>query len=627
MENNYKRTIAGSVGAGVGALLNAQGRKYYILEHKTDSQYHHAGESQKIIVDQIEMGRDSSCQVRFDESMETVSRKHAAIVRDGENYKLIPMSQTNATLVNGQPINGEWILNSGDEIRLSSKGPVLGFIIPQGGQSSVKSIGLTERMSLFRQQALRPYKRALVGLLVLFIVVVAGLVAWNYYYAKQTDATIKTQQEQIEIQSSELKLQQLAIETQKKQAELQAAEIARQQQEILVQQQQLADAKAELENNISLSNAERERLQQQVNNTSARIRNMAHDLDVAQQQLVDTKKEIEEKQAAAIEAAVAIEAAKAAEAVKVVEEEVVNTVEVEQPVVAEFADLSACMAAVYYIKIDDIALFDKNGMEVIRFNLTDKIGGTGFMLEDGRFVTACRVVEPWYYYRGPINKNRYKDADKDKDKNKNSSDASIFCYEDIQSWAQSGLRVVANFTAYSPSGSNFKCKSSDFTMPSPSEYETKYLEVTDYRITNTLIYRHVKTRTVKTLFRNRLENIKKDWATMAKREQLSVVKGLKSDVSASLQPKGGIEVAILGYPERDGYSDSHRVSPEHLANNINVTGLNDYNLIELSSCRYKKGNDGSPVLQNINGEWVVIGVLSHTDSADRDVVVPIANTK
>lgn len=156
MDTNYKRTVAGSVGAGLGAIFNASGRTYYILEHKTNSKYHQAGESQKIIVDQVEMGRDSSCQVRFDESFETVSRKHAAIVRDGSNWKLVPLSSTNATLVNGQPITGERVLNSGDEIRLSSQGPVLGFILPQGAQSLVKSIGLTERMNLFRKQALRP---------------------------------------------------------------------------------------------------------------------------------------------------------------------------------------------------------------------------------------------------------------------------------------------------------------------------------------------------------------------------------------------------------------------------------------------------------------------------------------
>ena len=102
METNYKRTVAGSVGAGVAAVFNASGRQYYILEHKTESLYHHVGESQKIIVDQVELGRDSACQVRFDESFETVSRRHAAIVKDGENWKIIPLSQTNSTIVNGQ---------------------------------------------------------------------------------------------------------------------------------------------------------------------------------------------------------------------------------------------------------------------------------------------------------------------------------------------------------------------------------------------------------------------------------------------------------------------------------------------------------------------------------------------
>ena len=158
---NYKRTLAGSVGAGMAAVFNASGRQYYILEHKTESRYHHAGESQKIIVDQVELGRDSACQVRFDESFETVSRRHAAIVKDGDGWRIIPLSQTNPTFVNGQPILTDTKLKNGDEIRLSSKGPLIGFIIPQGKQSLVSSIGMTERLNLFRQQALRPYKRAI----------------------------------------------------------------------------------------------------------------------------------------------------------------------------------------------------------------------------------------------------------------------------------------------------------------------------------------------------------------------------------------------------------------------------------------------------------------------------------
>ena len=179
-QNSYKRTVAGSVGAGVGAIFNGSGRSYYILEHKTSSKYHTAGESQKIIIDQIELGRDASCQVRFDESFETVSRKHAAIVRDGKNWQLIHLSNSNPTLVNGRPIQGSYYLQSGDEIQLSVGGPRLGFIQPQGKQGLTSSIKLTERMNLFRQQALRPYRRAIWALSALLIAAIIGFGGWNY---------------------------------------------------------------------------------------------------------------------------------------------------------------------------------------------------------------------------------------------------------------------------------------------------------------------------------------------------------------------------------------------------------------------------------------------------------------
>jgi len=179
-QNNYKRTVAGSVGAGMGAIFNGSGRTYYILEHKTSSKYHQAGESQKIIIDQIELGRDASCQVRFDESFETVSRKHAAITRDGNNWQLVHLSTSNPTLVNGHPIQGTYYLQSGDEIQLSVNGPRLGFIQPQGKQGLTSSIKLTERMNLFRQQALRPYRRAIWILGTLLVLAILGFGAWNY---------------------------------------------------------------------------------------------------------------------------------------------------------------------------------------------------------------------------------------------------------------------------------------------------------------------------------------------------------------------------------------------------------------------------------------------------------------
>lgn len=166
----YKRTLRSSVGAGVSALFNGDGRRFFILNHKDNSKYHKAGESQKIIIDQIELGRDSNCQVRFDdESFKTVSRRHAAIVKDGERWKLVHLSATNSTLVNAVPVTTEKYLENGDEIQLSIGGPRMGFIVPAGKQSLVSSIKMTERLELFRKQALRPYKNAIACLAVLLV--------------------------------------------------------------------------------------------------------------------------------------------------------------------------------------------------------------------------------------------------------------------------------------------------------------------------------------------------------------------------------------------------------------------------------------------------------------------------
>ena len=181
---NYNRSLAGSIGAGMKSLMGGSGRRFYILEHKVSSKYHKAGENQRIIVDQIELGRDPRCQVRFDESFSTVSRRHAAIVKDGDNWKLVQLSKTNPTYLNGHRVDKEWYLQNGDEIQLSTNGPRMGFIVPEGDKSLVKSIGLSARLSLFRQQALRPYKQALTALGIILVLCIG---VGSYFIVRQSD--------------------------------------------------------------------------------------------------------------------------------------------------------------------------------------------------------------------------------------------------------------------------------------------------------------------------------------------------------------------------------------------------------------------------------------------------------
>lgn len=201
----YKRTLRGSVGAGVGALFNGNGRRYFILEHKDSSKYHKAGESQKIIIDQVELGRDSHCQVRFDESFPTVSRKHAAIVKDGDRWKIVPLSKINSTYLNGRRIENEWYLENGDEIQLSTGGPRMGFIVPAGKQSLVSSIKMTERLDLFRKQALRPYKTAIVVMAVMLLLISCGG-GYKIYDQHLINQRLVAQQDSIKADNDTLKV-------------------------------------------------------------------------------------------------------------------------------------------------------------------------------------------------------------------------------------------------------------------------------------------------------------------------------------------------------------------------------------------------------------------------------------
>ena len=192
----YKRTLKGSIGAGMKSIAGGD-RRFYVLEHKVTTKFHKAGEQQTIIVDQIELGRDPKCQVRFDDSFTTVSRRHAAIVRDGENWKLVQLSQTNSTFLNGKQVMKEWYLQNGDEIQLSVNGPKLGFNVPAGEKGMVKSLRLTTRLNLFREQALRPYKRAMVIMAIVFLGAIGAMGAWNYQLQDDLVAQSKRLAEQI----------------------------------------------------------------------------------------------------------------------------------------------------------------------------------------------------------------------------------------------------------------------------------------------------------------------------------------------------------------------------------------------------------------------------------------------
>lgn len=84
------------------------------------------GTIQEFVEPVIEIGRHPECHVCFPKDMNTISRKHAEIRREGNRFMAIDHS-TNGTLVNGKMIQ-ELILKDGDVLTISENGPKISIL-------------------------------------------------------------------------------------------------------------------------------------------------------------------------------------------------------------------------------------------------------------------------------------------------------------------------------------------------------------------------------------------------------------------------------------------------------------------------------------------------------------------
>lgn len=487
----YKRSLAGSVGAGLSSVFNAGGRTYYILEHKVSSQYHRAGEAQEIIVDQIEIGRDPKCQVQFDENFKTVSRRHAAIVRDGDNWKLVQLSNTNQTFLNGHPVANEWYLQNGDEIQLSVNGPKLGFIVPTGNKSKTGSIALSRRLSLFRQQALKPYKTAMAVMATLIVLLIAGGITFGVMDHKQDVATAALHQSQIDAANEQL---QVAIAASEKQQE--------------------------------------------------QIKKMQKDYANLQKKLKD------------------IDSPSATNANKRVSGS--NTTN---------KTIAACEPSVYFVLMRKIVLTYEGQTKTF-----ENVGaGTGFLLNDGRFITARHVVEPWMY---PTNEN---------------DEVNLLC----NAIAHNGGKVVCHLEAYSPTGKKLTFQSTNARINRSSDnsqvidgvrFVTASLDASDYAYFRT-----------------------------------NETEGLPYDNALSRRLPVQAKLTVLGYPMGIGANSPTDIHPIYSEAVVAREGLQN-GLILTTATTFEHGNSGGPVFATTtDGELIVVGIVSAGAGRSTGFVVPIAS--
>ncbi len=521
--NQYKRTVSGSIGAGIGSVFGGSGRTYFILEHKSTSKYHRAGETQEIIVDQIELGREAKCQVRYDDSFGTVSRRHAAIYREGDRWKLVTLSETNSTLLNGQRIDSETYLQNGDEIQLSSGGPRLGFILPTGKKSTVGSIGLTRRLNLFRQQALTPYKRAIAALSVLLVLVIAG----GIYLGMENQGLYQ------KLEDSENKLTALNQET------------------TALLEKATSENYEEINSKLAVINKEKEDLQRKI----SAIQSQKNSSSAVSQ--------------------------KAAEAGS---QEPSSSQQANQ--VSGIASLAACNQHVFAVFLDDMYYKVDPSAESVSLDISrSTFVGSGFMLDDGRFVTARHVVEPWYYYNyfgNEYMRSYYK----------------LF----NQASFNSGV-ISAKYTIISPTGKRYSITNEQFICNRSNDLITKE---------GAYIYRTS-------------ESDRHDWAFF----QTSATSGLKYDNALCRGLTQGTSLDILGYPGGEGARDINNVSPIYSSCITSGDGLNADGIILSSNTDAAGGNSGGPVFVNKGGGFVVVGLITGHKQilGQKGVIVPISEVR
>ncbi len=511
LENKTEKitnSLSKSVGAGMKALVGGSGRTYFVLRHLTTTAYHKAGQEQEIIIDHIELGRDPKCQIRFDESQRTVSGRHAAIMREGTNWviKHIP-SAKNPTLVNNRPVANQWFLNNGDQIQLSLEGPKMGFIVP--ANSAVSSLPLSRRLSLFRHQALRPYKQAIAGLAAILVLSVSSLSFWLY---RTNEANKKLSSEMVSVS---------------KQA-------------------------TETKNALSKTQSELDKTKKELKSKINQLTKMPR--SVAAPPPPPPSNSGESNGTTIAQAAV--------------------------PTASGGQSLQDLSPGVYLIATTKVTVqIDGETKDVEMF-----WNGTGFLLNDGRFVTARHVVEPWFFWNNS-----------DDDINKANIILNII--------ANNGGSVKAQFVAIAPNGTKINFSSDDFNLTRETDIdkETEYGEYGKI---------HLKQARVAS-----------DWAT----NKTGKAGPIEADRDLSRSLKMQTDLHILGYPLSLGI-EANGITPIYGTCTVSKDGAAN-GLITIGKRNFEHGNSGGPVFALREGKYVAIGIVSSGVGDQAGFVIPIASAK
>jgi len=502
IKRNEKRSFSNTISAGFKSI-RGKGRTFYNIEFKNSTQLHRAGSSKEIIVDYIEIGRSPKCQIKFGEDCQTVSRSHCAIIKEGNDYFVKHLSSVNPTLINGKPVANKWYLHSGDEIQLSYGGPVIGFNIP--ANNFTNSIPLTRRLSLFREQAMRPYKRAIAILSTILLLTISSFI----YYAI--------------IQSKKMEMAENVI----------------------------AETKKVVEN---------------LNDTIKKTGNIITDLQASQAESYRIIKKIKNQ---------ILEGYNNKEGVKS-KGSIISVSDSNSKPATTYEKLFPSVFYIYAVEVEVI-------IDGERKRRDGDWSGTGFLLNDGRFVTARHVIEPWYYAK----------------LGDNEDDNKTIIFENLL--ASSGSKVNATFKAISSSGQELSFSSDDFDINRSDDTKEK-IDIEQGSV--------VFTR----------GSFIEDWAVT----RLSNRSDLGIDPILSKTLPMGTNIFTLGFPYGMGASKTE-IAPRYSNFTVSASGLSN-GLINISGTSFSPGNSGGPVFFKNEENYSVVGIVS-AHLGTQGFIIPINKIK
>jgi hypothetical protein len=213
--------------------------------------------------------------------------------------------------------------------------------------------------------------------------------------------------------------------------------------------------------------------------------------------------------------------------------------------------------------------------------------GTGFLLDDGRFVTARHVVQPWRF----LNK-----AETDADMQQLYANAV----------ETTGGTLEVQYEAISPNGKKFRFGYQDIVADySRDEVTNITAQGMDFPV----------------IIANQSGNYSTDWATVKVSNPPS--SAIRAAYAKSTELKRGEKVAALGYSFGAQMQQSvNNLKPFYSESDVAQDGLNRGAII-VSNRNFEGGHSGGPVFYVSSGKWFVVGVVS-AGIKSAGIIVPIS---